>query len=663
MDNFRSFTQPEQWPSRLVGQDYPQVVLHTPGDNSVDWSRSTFAQDHSRYNPGTPSSNSLVVASSPAHYTTFQRSSQHTPQHTPRHSSHAHLYPVAAENAIERPRAPLPLPKPAISNSTTQDAVHLHRASLPPNQFTPYKRVSKHDGRGQTLTPMDNSAHCHNQAAPVASQFANLSIAQQHDLNRANVDRSLSVPPLPAPPLPAPPLPAPPLPAPPLPAPPLPVPPLPAPPLPAPPLPTPPVHAALQDPHLRHHALPSATDFAVVVDSDSDMPDVTDVMRMAPAVGPRREDAPGKASEPSKGNLAGAAAAAPGSSGSRPIRKGKSKVNNADEKLIKTHWAFEELKTLVRDIVTSNEKFKRSQQKGANLSFWQRVSDDLFGGKRKAEAVRAQWKKAERIYSVIKAFESFTGGSGDGEWTIQDDDDEDTAVEKVRDRMAYVREVKPNIDQNQEVKTAEMYRSWTRGGDDSLYNIMHMQFKDIKTFDREAPRRSGSISPRESELESDGEVTSKSDTNASSRNSKAKPQTGKHKKDARSKSAVESVAGTADKYFAVKQTAEIAKNEVACQRLEFDRENASVNNRIALDMHELRAQSQKRKWSNERRMMELREAEAKRRCVIEERAEQETRILARVDKLNKFISETTNEQLILKYQEQIDKALAGLPEL
>ncbi|KAG9087487.1 hypothetical protein FRC06_002516 [Ceratobasidium sp. 370] len=202
-----------------------------------------------------------------------------------------------------------------------------------------------------------------------------------------------------------------------------------------------------------------------------------------------------------------------------------------------------------------------------------------------------------------------------------------------------------------------MYRDWTQGGDNSLYNVMHIRFKDIKTFEREAPRRSGSISPLKSD--SNDETTSKSDAYASAHNSKAKSRGAAAKNRGRGKSGLEDISNSTEKFLKVKKVASDVKIDVALQCLEFERNQAEIASKIALEGHEMRTESQKRKW----KMIEQQEEDAKRRRTHEEMIAQEKRILERVEKLNKFISETTNANLIEAYQKLIDLALAELPQL
>ncbi|QRV84364.1 hypothetical protein RhiJN_12380 [Ceratobasidium sp. AG-Ba] len=434
-------------------------------------------------------------------------------------------------------------------------------------------------------------------AAPVASQLANLTLARNEDGSRMNLQP-----------------------------------------------PQAPVQAALPSTNQHQHSL-SAADFAFV-DTDSDMPDVAAVIRST-TTGATKDgrvaDAPQAPKTKSK-----PVATARSETDLKPNRKNKSKDKTTgakvEEKASTTAWTPEDFENLIRHIVGSDDLFKRSQQKGPNLEFWNRVAEELFGGKKKGEATRAQWKKAERIYASVKAFESFTGGDGDGDedWVVEESDDEEAAVMKLTGRLAYIRRCKPNIDQNREIKTGEMYREWTRGGDDSLYRILHERFKDIKTFEREIPRHSGMVS--------DPETDSKSDTNGSTQNSKGK----KHKSD------LTSAASTTEKFFAAKDASAKARHEVALQRLELDRAHMEVANMIALDTHKLRKESQKRKWSNDKRMAMLQEEEAKRRRVLEDTAEREKLIMNRIRSLQELVNTTTNPTLIEMYQKRIDLALAEL---
>ncbi|KAG9120398.1 hypothetical protein FRC07_004122 [Ceratobasidium sp. 392] len=578
----------------------------------------------------------------PAQYNASHESARHTPQHTRHSSQHTHPHTPASAHHIVPSHARFPSANPTPNIPTVrlthEGTTHIRRASLPVNQFTPYQRAPvpvKHEhgrgpmdflanGQGRMPGPESASHAVHGgigraaSAAPVTSQLANLAI-NQHNNNHASAN---------------------------------------------------PVTPARIAPHTansdqsnsRQRTLPSAMDtIAIESDSDTHMPSFSDLLRPSAPALPKKESVVANAAVPSKAKPADATETKSGTA-SKSTRKAKSKNQNAEEKPTSSEWTFEEFKDLVIHITDSDDSFKRSQDKGTNLSFWKRVSDQLFESKKSPESVRAQWKKAERIYPQVKAFESFTGGGGDGEWDVEDDDDEEAAIGKLNNRLAYIRERKPNIDHNKEVKNGAMYRNWTRGGDESLYNAMHIRFKDKKTFEREAPRRSGSISPLETGSESDDETTSKSDANILNRSAKGKSRNAKRtERQARGKSGLESVASTTDKFFAAKQASTEAKQNVALQRLEFERAQADVNNKIALDTLEMRTQNQKRKWSNDQRMAKLQEEETKRRRLLEEKAEQEKRILDRIEKLNGFMRDATNPAVIEMYQKQIDKAFGELP--
>ncbi|KAG9079665.1 hypothetical protein FRC06_007598, partial [Ceratobasidium sp. 370] len=175
--------------------------------------------------------------------------------------------------------------------------------------------------------------------------------------------------------------------------------------------------------HPASHNLELRQPAPLVIDSDSDMPDVADIMRVVPAA-PQQEDEGGHAAQPAKAN-----AGAMPETVSKPARKGrgKSKGQDVEDKAATPIWAFDEFESLVQHIIESDELFKRARQKGANLSFWKRIAEELSGGKRTGKSTWHQWKKAERIYAVVKSLESFTGGGGDGKWTIDDDDNKETA--------------------------------------------------------------------------------------------------------------------------------------------------------------------------------------------------------------------------------------------
>jgi hypothetical protein len=166
------------------------------------------------------------------------------------------------------------------------------------------------------------------------------------------------------------------------------------------------------------------------------------------------------------------------------------------------------------------------------------------------------------------------------------------------------------------------------------------------------------------DTDSGDEATSKSDTNTSSHESKAKVRAGKTGKNSSGKSTMETASSAVDKFFAAKQTTTDTKNAVALQRLDFDRAQADVANKIALEMLQMRCESQKRKWSNDRRMAELQEEEAKRRRVIEENTAEEQRLLARVEKLNQLLSNpSTDPEMKEVFKEQVKTALAALAKL
>ncbi|KAF8597307.1 hypothetical protein BDV93DRAFT_562413 [Ceratobasidium sp. AG-I] len=643
MDNTRYNQQSTGWSYSPAGQDSSYSTIRTQGDNTFDqpnsgssvWSASNFVQgDYYAYESGASTPNQPVAQ--PAHYSPIQHtptqrtslhpSKQQAYQHIGQRSHYTQPLPLASEGHIERSRALFPPVAPYSDNLTPQITPHNRRASHPLNQFTPHQNTHTTHSLGHSGTSMDTAASTQRQmSVPVASQFANLALSHLSDNEHTATHHAL------------------------------------------PSARTTPHHV---DSHPR--ASPRTANLKAI-DSDSDMPDVADILRMASVVEPQQKDGGGSATQPSQPKPSSVAIAKP-SAASKSAQKGKSKEKKKEDKTATSHWSFEEFENLVRHIVSSDALFTSARQKGAGLSFWNKISDELYKGEKKGESVRSQWKKAESLYAIVRAFESFTGGDGDGEWVVDDDDDEEAAIEKLNNRLAHIRQCKPNIDQHNDIKDAKMYRDWTRGGNDSLYHVMHQHFKDLKTFVRKATMRSGSISPGS---DGDDEVTSKSDANDASCDSKSKPkpQARNTEKHTRSKNLADAVSTSADKIFAAKQeSAKVkqesikakqedarARHDLATQRLELDRAHLDLANKIALKTHQLQAESQKRKWSNDKRMAAMQEEEAKRRRTMEEKAVEEKHILERVQTLNDLISKTNNPDLIAKYQGQIDRAFESLP--
>ncbi|QRV77401.1 hypothetical protein RhiJN_05416 [Ceratobasidium sp. AG-Ba] len=577
--------------TRLVSNTVPEHSAHITSQNSIG------------PQPG---------LAAPNQRTPFQ------PNTTPVHP-YTHHYPQyvgarnsAAEKSVSRVPTPFPISQASPSNSGALDSA-ARCVSLAANNVDLYRRAPTVEHRPSHNYPMDYMAHEQGQgptvdartqhpshqvgqnafAAPVASQLANLTLARNEEISRMSLQPSQAL-------------------------------------------------------GRQHQRAASPPEFAFV-DTDSEMPDVATVIcstTAGAAKGGPVADTPSAPKQNSK-PVTGARR----ETDSKPNRKNKSKDKTtgtkAEEKAATTTWTSEEFDTLVRHIAGSDDLFKHSQQKGPNLDFWNRVTEELFGSKKKGESTRAQWKKAEKIYVAVKAFELFTGGDGDGDdhWVVGESDDEEAAVLKLTGRLAYIRQCKPNIDQNREIKTGEMYREWTRGGDDSLYRILHERFKDIETFEREIPRHSGMIS--------DPDTDSKSDTNGSTQNSNGK----KHKSD------LATTASTTEKFFAAKDASAKAKHEVALQRLELERSHMQVANMIALDTHKLRKESQKRKWSNDKRMARLKEEEAKRRRMLEDTTAREKHVMDRIRSLQELVNTTTNPTLIEMYQKRIDLALAELPQV
>ncbi|QRV72097.1 hypothetical protein RhiJN_00111 [Ceratobasidium sp. AG-Ba] len=180
------------------------------------------------------------------------------------------------------------------------------------------------------------------------------------------------------------------------------------------------------------------------------------------------------------------------------------------------------------------------------------------------------------------------------------------------------------------------------------------RFKDLTTFDREVPRRSGQLSPDTGMSETEGETT-KSEAGGP----KAKSQGGSANK-ARGKSSLDTVASATEKILKAKKAADEAKQNVALERLALDKKQAKVANKLAIATFKIRSQNQKRKWVQEQQAAKRNEAEAKRRRINEDTAARETRILNRIAFLNKCASETTNPALLAMYEKQVQNELNQL---
>ncbi|KAG9118908.1 hypothetical protein FRC07_006332, partial [Ceratobasidium sp. 392] len=346
----------------------------------------------------------------------------------------------------------------------------------------------------------------------------------------------------------------------------------------------------------------------------------------------------------------------------RPTRQSKAAAKKAGDKVTTSNlWTIEECDRLIRHIVDSDDNFRRAEKKGANTKFWQQVAETLFENKRSADAVQLRWKELKLTFQQVKAFESFTGGDGDGDWKIDDDDDKETILDKLRGRLDGIRSKKPNIDPHSKVKSAEVYWDWIRGGDDSWYAQLYMRFRDMSTFERKFPRRSGTLSPAEDSSDSNDDTTSKSDATPMKRSNKLKTRVIKSEKKTRGMSDMGIVAGAAKDFFATQLSANEARTAMAQKRLDLEFKKTNVANKVTEETLKMQCESQKRKWSNDKRMAAIAEEDAKRRQTQEEKTANSELKLAQVRELNKLMADPmTDESVKDIYREQIKLVLGGL---
>ncbi|KAG9084592.1 hypothetical protein FRC06_003986, partial [Ceratobasidium sp. 370] len=569
-------------------------------------------EDESLHPTVTPSSrvftNSYIHSHPPHQQPVSYYGTHYTHQHPQR--AHRHRHPQTQYQPHDRPCAPPASSQSApISSAAPQPRVNVDyhpSKSTPANRFTPYSNiprpirsermtntsinqyeVAESDVGGWGYTDavgppapdaggVDRSAP----ALPVASQLAGLTLAQH---NPPGVKDESSVQP-----------------------------------------PVPPVNG--------QQAQPSSSDTSHA-DSSSDtiMPDAFDLIPPKPAKHvPSQNKKKSSASVPTPPSVQ--APKTQKSTRSLKTTTQKAGDNNATS----NGWTVDHHDLLIRHILDSDENFNNAEKKGGNHSFWKRVSEHIFENKRSPEVLQQRWKDLKGIYQQVKALESFTGGDGDGEFTIDGDDSEATILEKLRGRLDIIHERKPNIDPQRRVKSADIYWNWIRGGDESWYQQMHVRFRDLSTFDRKHVRRSSSLSPLEidSNSDGDGEITSKSDANTPKRSVKSRA--AKIERGTRGLTGLDAAATAAKEFFAAQHSANSMKNNVALERLKLEQEQA------------------KRKWSHD-------EEEAKRHRIHEDAAAQQERVFAQVRELNKLATDPSTDPALRDfYQEEIKVAIRGL---
>ncbi|KAG9086456.1 hypothetical protein FS749_003628 [Ceratobasidium sp. UAMH 11750] len=343
--------------------------------------------------------------------------------------------------------------------------------------------------------------------------------------------------------------------------------------------------------------------------SDTIMPDASDLIPSKPANRVPSQSVPSQDKKKSSASAL-TAPSAQAQKAPKSTRSPKTVTQKAGDNVSNT-WTIDHHDLLIRHILDSDENFKNAEKKGGSLAFWKRVSENIFENKRTPEALQQRWKELKGIYQQVKALESFTGGDGDGEFVIDGDDPEAVILDKLRGRLDSIHERKPNIDPQRKVKSPDVYWNWIRGGDESWYWQMHAWFRDSSTFERKHVRRSGSLSPLKIDSNTDDETTSKLNVNTPKRDVKSRA--GKTEKGTRGLTGLDAAATAAKEFFAAQNSANGMKNNVAMERLKFEQQQAKVANELSAKTLEMRCETQKRKWSNDKRMAEIAEEDAKRR--------------------------------------------------
>ncbi|KAG9118372.1 hypothetical protein FRC07_007136 [Ceratobasidium sp. 392] len=316
-------------------------------------------------------------------------------------------------------------------------------------------------------------------------------------------------------------------------------------------------------------------------------------------------------------------------------------------------WTVDQIDLLIRYIVESDDNFKHAQKKGKDMGFWRKVEEVVFEGKRTAEAIQARWIEVKKTYQQIKAIKEVTGGGGDGDLEVNDDDTKASAKDRLRRHLEFVRENKPNIDPQGKVKNTEVYYNWVRGQDESWYNMMHCRFKDSTSIGRKRIRRSGDLLSTDLDSNSNGETS-----NETSSGQSTKFKGGKAAKS--SKDGFGLAASAAKDFFANQVTIAEGKNTITHERLEIEKDRSRTADQMAVETLKMRCDIQKRKWAVEDREAAERAEETKRRRVVEDRNAGQDKILAQVQALNKLVTKTADEALKEIYRMRIAAALEGL---
>ncbi|KAG9081601.1 hypothetical protein FRC06_005494 [Ceratobasidium sp. 370] len=656
---WETHAQADQRPDNFVTQHF-EVASSQPDYTSNPDSRRLSHQDlhnlahddKSLHRAVAPSERVFSNSYTHSHPPHQQPVSYYGTHYTHQHFQRAHRYPQTQYQRLDRPRAPSASNQSALIDSAApQPRVNDGHYPLKPpaaNQFTPYGNTSRPVCSGRMADPTVNRYNAAESdvggwgytdvagpaalenntggevdrsapALPVTSRFANLTLAQ-HNPPGVTGDGPVrpSVPPV--------------------------------------------------APIVNGQRAQSPVVEILNADSGSDtiMPDAFDLIPPKPANHVPSQGVPsqGKKKSSASAPAAPSAPSAPAPKSQKATRALKMTVQKAgDDNTTSNAWTVDHLDLLIRHILDSDENFKNAEKKGGNLAFWKRVSEHIFDNKRSPEALQQRWKELKVVYQQVKALESFTGGNGDGEFKIDDDDSEGTILDKLRGRLDLIHEQKPNIDPQRRIKSADIYWNWIRGGDDSWYRQMHTWFRDSSTFDRKRVRRSGSLSPLEIDSNSDGE-TSKSDINTPKRSVKSRA----GKTGTRGLLGLDAAATAAKEFFATQHSANNMKNNMALERLKFDQERAKaaderakVADELSIRTMEMRCETQKRKWSNEERMAEIAAEDAKRRRLSEDKAAQDERALSRVRELNKLVADpTTDPELREIYREKIKAVLSHL---
>ncbi|KAG8735011.1 hypothetical protein FRC10_011087 [Ceratobasidium sp. 414] len=181
-----------------------------------------------------------------------------------------------------------------------------------------------------------------------------------------------------------------------------------------------------------------------------------------------------------------------------------------DNNVTSNAWTVDHHDLLIRRILGSDGNFNNAEKKGGNLSFWKR-------NKRSPEALQQRWKDLKGIYQQVKGSNRLlvamaTANSQSagmisrprfwtnlvGGWTLF---------------MSGNRTPTHNAQSRVPIFIGIGFEAEMKAG---TGRCMH----DLSTFDGKHLRRSGSLSPLEIDSDSDGETTSKSDTNTPKRSVK-----------------------------------------------------------------------------------------------------------------------------------------------